>query len=178
MTNWSLTRPDDRDYLDDFGDLETAIDMVRGLNDELDVNPDDPGFRAHLEARFQTQQDILDVRRGCTTLVTFLAAMLSEPPLDFVPAAIRKIRSFSGVSDDVLPAVASGLTAAFLQQPVAEWQESSGTHPRNETLAWLFAAWSLVNFVDYCNGEKGYALRSLENMILQVLDQSEADGTD
>jgi hypothetical protein len=175
MTNWNLIPPDDRQYLDEFGDLNTAMDLVRGINDEIDTRPDIPEFRQRLRTRFMTDQNVRDIGRGCMNLVMFAAARFPQSPLDFLPAAIRKLEGLNDVPDDVLPLLAGGLTATFLGNPADEWRDRLGPVPREESLAWIFAAWSIVSFVDFCNQEKGYALRALENTIIRILDEDICD---
>jgi hypothetical protein len=171
MTDWNLVPPDDRQYLDEFGDLNTAMDLVRGLNEELDSGPDIPEFRRRIRTGFMTEQNARDIRRGCMTLIMFATVRFTQSPLDFLPAAIRRLQSLNDVPDTVLPMLAGGLTATFLGTPADEWRDPLGPVPREESLAWIFAAWSIVNFVDFCNQEKGYAIRSLEGTITRIIDE-------
>ncbi|GAA0345761.1 hypothetical protein NE235_28920 [Actinoallomurus spadix] len=161
----------DRAYLDEFGDLDLAIELVRGLNDELGA-PDDRLAR-RLADRFADEQAIDDVRTGCMTLLMFLGATFPEPPLDFIPAAVRKIRRLGVVPEGVLPMIAGGMTAAFLRISPNGWRDAFGPVSHAESLAWVYAAWALVNYVDFCLEEKGAALRHLDDLVNEVLD---ADG--
>jgi hypothetical protein len=178
MTNWRLVPPDDRQYLDEFGDLDTAMDLVRGLNDEIGTGPDIPEFRRRLRTRFMTEQNVRDISRGCMNLIMFATVRFPQSPLDFLPAAIRGLESLTDVPDDVLPTLAGGLTATFLGNPADEWRDRLGPVTPEESLAWIFAAWSIVSFVDFCNQEKGYAMRALEDTIHRILDEDASDEKD
>ncbi|TDD79042.1 hypothetical protein [Actinomadura rubrisoli] len=174
MGDMKIPLSDDRDYLDEFGDLDTAIEMVRGLNEELDA-PDDPAAVVReLRARLATEQAVRDVRTGCMTLIVFVGAMFGEPPpLDFVPAAVRTLRRIDEVPDEVLPMVAGGFTAAFLGMSPNEWRDGLGPVSRTESLAWLYAAWSLINFADSLWGGKGTTFKKLDEMVNLALDSDQ-----
>ncbi|MFD0856916.1 hypothetical protein ACFQ07_32095 [Actinomadura adrarensis] len=125
-----------------------------------------------------TEQNVRDVRRGCMNLIMFAAVLLPRSPLDLLPAAIRRLESLNDVPDDVLPTLAGGLTATFLGNPPDEWRDRLGPVTREESLAWIFAAWSIVSFIDFCNQEKGYAMRALEDTITRIVDEDALDDKD
>ncbi|MEW2353044.1 hypothetical protein [Spirillospora sp. NPDC029432] len=165
-------RPD-RDFLDEFGDLDTAIEMVRLLNDEIEEPPSAEEFMRRFQPITATDQGVYDIWSGCMTLIYFLfnsMGQLDEPPLDFVPAAVRKVGEVEQVPADVLPMIAGGLTATFLGQEPREWRERYGVVSRDESLAWIFAAWAVVNFIDFLNEEKGSALKNLNELIETILE--------
>ncbi|MGW4791186.1 hypothetical protein ACWEPC_02060 [Nonomuraea sp. NPDC004297] len=163
----------DRDYLDEFGDLETAIELIRSMkraNDPV-VDGDREAF-AQLVAGMGDAQRIRDVGVACMNLVDMLRVLLDDNPFDFIPAAIRKIRAMEGVSDEVLPDVAGGLAATFLNQPCRAWREARGPIPLREFLAWTYAAWFLVDYIDFAAEERGYALNTIERLMEHVLTQA------
>ncbi|WP_433474930.1 hypothetical protein ACQPZP_40680 [Spirillospora sp. CA-142024] len=164
-------RPD-RSFLDEFGDLDSAIEMVRVLNEEVEEPPSMDEFLREFQPFLATDQGVDDLRTGCMTLIYFLfnSMGLDEAPLNFVPAVVRKLGEIQGVSTDVLPMIAGGLTATFLQQEPREWRERYGSVPPEESLAWIYATWAMVNFIDFLKEEKGAALRDLTELIHKVIE--------
>jgi hypothetical protein len=176
MTNTDSWQSEERDYLDEFGDLDAAVDVIRTMRDQPDGPTDEEGFDRDLRAKLGTDLQIRDFRVGCMTLVGMLGALIQDP-LDIIPPAIRKLRELEEIPDDVLPMVAAGLAATFLRQSDGQWRDRYGPVPRAESLAWLYAAWYLVDFIDYVKGEHGAALRTLEELAPTVSAQ-EAAGDD
>ncbi|GAA2308751.1 hypothetical protein GCM10010149_68590 [Nonomuraea roseoviolacea subsp. roseoviolacea] len=170
----------DRGYLDEFGDLETAIKLIRSIKrtDEPRVNGDHEAFVELVSVGMGDAQRIRDVGVACMTLVDMLRVLLDDNPFDFIPAAIRKIRAMEGVPDEVLPDVAGGLTAAFLKMPCRVWREARGPIPQREFLAWTYAAWFLADFIDFAADERGYALNAVERLMARVLEQNLDDPGD
>ncbi|MEV5709975.1 hypothetical protein [Actinoallomurus sp. NPDC052274] len=160
----------ERDYLDEFGDIDTAIELVKGLNAELDEPADEEEAIRLLRRRFATDQAVRDVRTGCMTLLMLFGAMFDEPPLDFVPAAIRKLGKIREIPEDVLPMIAGGMTAAFLRMSPNQWRDALGPVSNVETMSWVYATWTLVNYIDHCKEEKGAAFRQLDETMRRVFD--------
>ncbi|MGW4958628.1 hypothetical protein ACWEPL_15490 [Nonomuraea sp. NPDC004186] len=162
----------DRGYLDEFGDLETAIELIRSMKRTGDpVAEGDQEAFAQLVAGMSDTQRIRDVGVACMNLVDMLCVLLDDNPFDFIPAAIRKIRVMEGVPDEVLPDVAGGLTAAFLNRSCRQWRETRGPISQREFLAWTYAAWFLADFIDFAAEERGYALNAVERLMERVLTQ-------
>jgi hypothetical protein len=91
--------------------------------------------------------------------IIFVAAQRLQPAPDdtdstslrmrTVAAVMTKLQAnISEVTTDHLPITAGFLTAAFLGIGAYEWRLSCGPVEPGEDLAWCYAAWLLVDFVD------------------------------
>ncbi len=141
------------------GDIETVLDLLRSLSCGP-VEADTLLRRRGMEAKFASPARFRGIHIGVGMVMRGLCELL-DSPLDLIPPVIRKVRSLEAVREEHLPMLAGAMTAAALGMRPHVWRHEQGGVPRPESLAWLYAAWFLADYIDYAADSPGKALAEL-----------------
>jgi hypothetical protein len=168
------------------GDIGRAFLLVRTLSEDQDESrfSDEEYQQAALESG-GAQDDLL---RGLGTLIDVFMSMfrpggaldlserkdgssdedaMPEDPLHtIVPAVVAKLSNQTWVVGDAIPTMAGALTAAAMGGSSYRWRSIFGPWHAWEFVPFTYTAVFLASLVDLVSGRPGYALRLVEDLLL------------